>query len=1277
MNKKIIFVITRFETYYNTTQMRFILLFVISFVSFITYCQGPTAQFNATPLIICAGQSVTFTDASTAGSTPITDWDWDFGDGNAANTQNTSHVYTLAGTYTVILVVTDQNNIADPEVKTAYITVNSNPTASFTASANSCTLPVTATFNNASATGSNITYAWNFGNGQTSTLQNPSSITYNSVNTYTVSLLVTNTTTSCSSTFSNTITISDFAADFTMVDSVCVGGAVTVNDNSTVGVNNWNWNSGSGQTSTIENPTFIYNTVGTFTVSLTSQNTLIGCTSSTTQQIVVVPRPIPTFVADQTHGCLPFNVTFTNSTSNGANYQWTFGDGTTYSGQTPPIHLYNTVDTFTVTLSCTGTLGCSASTTFNNYIYTSILYADFDAFNYNGCSPITTNYFDGSGHWYSTYDPVVSWLWTFEDGSTYNGQVPPADIYTTGLYDVSLTVTTGNGCIDTESKLDYIQVGEIDSIDFTYSPSSNCARIPFTFDGIPYISVPYLPNEIVYNWQFGDGDFASTQDASHGYSIDTGYFDVSFTVNFRGCIDTMSIDSAIYLIGPISKFEPSPLHICNPTSFPVSATMVDMSVIGQPSDDVKMIWKWNDPVNGTTVYEDVDLDPDDDGGATYPNFPDYGIYPIEQVIYNYTTGCADSTVFNMHILQTTADFILSSDTICIHDEVQFTSTSTSTEAINYYNYLFDNNITVVNDNVISSIIPDTTILYDSSAIYLVQHHVQTYVTYNVFHCTSTITKPLVVLQKPLALITPSDDASCAPVTINFTNSTTPQGVGYPTFGTFTWTFPDNSTQVTNNLATPTSYNFTTQGNFTTSLVATDDFGCVSDPVSITTSITLPVLDYTLDSVVCDEEIFTVPNTTTGSGPISYSWTVDNIPASNSTDLTHSFNEATDTTITNMPHTITLYATDVNGCIDSLTKDIIVSMPFANLDYTATAANLNNNNYATCPPVFETYDNQSTSYGTYTSNWIFGDGKVSYLTEPSNTYVFAGVYTLSMEITDQFGCTDDTVFVDYLTIGGPTIDYLITPTPNPCDNQYFFDTLATENVVGFVWDFGDGTTASDTTIAHNFPEAGTYNTSVTIEDSLGCSVIYPLDSITVNNQINAYFVPNTYTAETGDVVTFDDQSTFHAPGLTWYWEFGDFDENTLLNSTDASTSFSYAYPYYYPVTLTVTDTNGCVDSYQTLIHITGAVNAPNVFTPNGDGVNDTFSFKFDIFKSYDVTIINRWGNVVYDRKNETETYIWDGSNMGGNQCSEGVYYYLIIGTLMDDSPFETKGFVTKI
>ncbi len=164
---------------------------------------------------------------------------------------------------------------------------------------------------------------------------------------------------------------------------------------------------------------------------------------------------------------------------------------------------------------------------------------------------------------------------------------------------------------------------------------------------------------------------------------------------------------------------------------------------------------------------------------------------------------------------------------------------------------------------------------------------------------------------------------------------------------------------------------------------------------------------------------------------------------------------------------------------------------------------------------------------------------------------------------------------------------------------------------------------------------------------------------------------------GDVVTFDDQSILNAPGVSWYWEYGDFNNSSTSNITDANTSFSYDLPYLYPVTLTVTDAFGCHDSYQVIIHITGKVEVPNVFTPNGDGQNDIFKFPFDIFKTYDVLILNRWGQVVYEKTNVTETYIWNGTKMNIEECSEGVYFYKIKGFLMDESEFEVTGFVTKM
>ncbi len=1250
--------------------IKYLSILVLVLNSIHVFTQSPIANFSATPLIVCVGENVNFTNTSIAGSSPIIQWDWDFGDGNSAITTNAVHSYTTAGMYTVILVVTDQNNLADPEVKAAYITVNPNPIALYTASANSCSLPVTGSFTNQSSTGSNFSYLWNFGNGQTSTSETPNSIVYNTVNSYNVSITVTNTTTGCHSSFSNSIVISDFTADFIIPDSVCLGNTVSMDDNSSVGVNGWDWNNGNGQTSTQQNPSFTYNTAGTYTVTLTSQNTTVNCTSTITHQIVVVPLPNITFTADETHGCTPFNISFSSPTP-GNNFQWDFGDGSTYSGPNPShtfIYSYASPvyqDTFSVTMSCTGILGCSNTATLTDYIYVDKLNAHFDSFQHSGCSPISVDYLDQSFHYFSNYDPVNSWIWTFDDGTTFNGQNPPDNVYTSGLYDLTLTVTTANGCTDTKSIPNYIQVGEIDSINYTYAPLIQCAKTPFNFTGITYIPVPFDSVEVYYSWYFGDGNESHTQNTSNGYAIDTGFFNVTFSIDFRGCLKTITKDSATYIKAPIARFMPSPFLVCNPTSFPVPSYMSDMSIIGKTTDDVEMIWNWNSPVDSTTTFEDSDLDPDDDGGIGNL-YPDYGTYLVEQVIHNYTTGCSDNTTYIIEISQLNANFSQTADTICIGEEVTFNTTSTSLDPITYnqflsYPFFIDSN------HSISSL----TYLFDTAGVFFINH-----TSRNNVECVNSITKPLVVLALPIASFSSSDDASCAPATITFTNTTAPSLYGYPTFSSFNWTFPDNSTQTTTDIADSTNYTFTTQGNFTTSMFVTDDFGCISSPVSLPTSITLPVPNFTVDDVVCDEEIFDAINSSIGYDTINYQWKIDNIDTDTATNLNYFFNEITDTTITNTSHIITLYVTDGNGCIDSLSKTITVSLPFANLDYTATSANLNNNNSASCPPVFETFDNQSTSFGTFNSSWIFGDGKTSTLTVPANTYVFAGTYTLNMSITDQYGCVDDTTFFEYLKIGGPIINYSIIPTVDICDNQFIFDTLFTDNVVDYTWNFGDGIIDTNSTISHNYPHEGTYFTSITIHDSVGCEVIYPLDTITVNNQLDAFFVPNTINGQTNTDFIFDDQSVFNVTGVSWLWEFGDFNNSSQLNNSGANTSFSYPDPFYYTVKLTVTDSNGCIDDYQIIIHASGQVNVPNVFTPNGDGKNDNFKFPYDIFKSYDVLILNRWGEVVYEKENNSETYIWNGTKMEGEQCSEGVYFYKIKGILIDESPFDVTGFLTK-
>jgi PKD repeat protein len=128
--------------------------------------------------------TVNFTDGS---SGMLTNWDWDFGDGNVSTDQNSTHTYDQSGSYTVTLTVTGPEG---SDTANTTITVGSGaPTAGFTADPTTGSAPLTVTFTDTSS-GNITSWAWDFGDGNTSTAQHPAH-TYNSTGSYTVTLMVT------------------------------------------------------------------------------------------------------------------------------------------------------------------------------------------------------------------------------------------------------------------------------------------------------------------------------------------------------------------------------------------------------------------------------------------------------------------------------------------------------------------------------------------------------------------------------------------------------------------------------------------------------------------------------------------------------------------------------------------------------------------------------------------------------------------------------------------------------------------------------------------------------------------------------------------------------------------------------------------------------------------------------------------------------------------------------------------------------------------------------
>ena len=243
---------------------------------------APTAAFTSDKQSGIAQLTVLFTDQST-GTAPLT-YAWDFtNDGvNDNTTQNPSHTYSSAGTYTVRLTATNAGG-SDAEIKTGYIIVTAvpvAPTAAFTSNTQSGTVPLTVTFTDQSTGTAPLTYAWDFTNDgvNDSTTRNPI-FTYPNAGTYTVRLTATNAVGSDAEIKTSYITVNPVVAPAAAFTADKQSGTapltVTFTDQSTGSsplTYAWDFTNDGVNDSTTRNPSFTYSNAGTYTVRLTATN---------------------------------------------------------------------------------------------------------------------------------------------------------------------------------------------------------------------------------------------------------------------------------------------------------------------------------------------------------------------------------------------------------------------------------------------------------------------------------------------------------------------------------------------------------------------------------------------------------------------------------------------------------------------------------------------------------------------------------------------------------------------------------------------------------------------------------------------------------------------------------------------------------------------------------------------------------------------------------------------------------------------------------------------
>ncbi len=201
-------------------------------------------------------------------------------------------------------------------------------------------------------------------------------------------------------------------------------------------------------------------------------------------------------------------------------------------------------------------------------------------------------------------------------------------------------------------------------------------------------------------------------------------------------------------------------------------------------------------------------------------------------------------------------------------------------------------------------------------------------------------------------------------------------------------------------------------------------------------------------------------------------------------------------------------------------------------------------------------------------------------------------------------------------------------------------------------------------------AGTY-TVIATNAVNGCTA--SATSTLIFDNINASFDASVYSGLMPLPVTFTNTSVFgtNPVGTTYTWDFGD---GNSLNSNDTTVNHLYNSQGNFPVILTAQ--NGfCRDTAVRYIKVdlVSLFEVPNVFTPNGDGKNDVFTFRAVNMGEITLTIYDRWGLKMFE-STDTGNIIWDGKNKSGNTVTDGTYFYIIKANGLDDTKYDLKGSV---
>jgi gliding motility-associated-like protein len=1254
--------------------------------------KSPKASFTG-PSNGCTGSAYTFTNTTTdPGSAK-----WFYGDGSSSTNTDGYHTWSVAGTYTVSLVINDGTC---QDTFKSRITISDGPPDSFSFSPKEpCPAPQTINFTFKGSGASR--YSWSFGDGGTSTAANPPH-TYLNNGVYSVTLTATGPT-GCVSTVSDSIFIRDMQA--AIIPYPSDKGCVPFTINFSEGVETtipgpaiypyaisslqWEWGDGTPNGSGFS-PSHTFTDTGTFIVKLTVTHNPGGCTAIAYDTVHVGDHPNIGFHPTKDTVCKDPALHFINTSTHANEFIWDFGDNSGYVFDVNPTHGYGDTGSYRVRLIAKYN-GCPDTIFHQVYVLPPVAAITLTA----PCPK--------PGDTLKLYDTssilLTSHTWYFGNGDSSFLNNPRYVYNTLGSHTITLVGNNSStGCSDT-ANLSLLYLLPKDSI-WAVTDTDICMNGKITFRdsvlGSPFSS----------SFSFFDRPFDSTrtvQIPSTGLPVITDSFTapgyhyvIGSALAANSCAYS---DTQIIIVGyPRAGFKATPLIACVPST----VTFTDTSHDVPGTSITKRLWTFGDGDTLTTR-----------SSTAYETYKYKGKDSVKLIVTD-NIGCKDSLTRLRYIsvIKPVANFYASNTAPCIGTPVFFYNYSAAdtsvTDTLSAYYWSFGDGDT--------SMAQGPSHIYTDTGTFTVRLVVK-----DSRGCSDTMTRTkFISINAPHASFTMDDStAICPPLHVQFTNTSTGAT-------SYVWDMGDSNSYT---IANP-GHTFTKSKYYTVKLIVTNASGCqdsVAEHVNI----------YGYDGALTYGPL-------AGCSPLTVTFkaSITNAPIS-VWDFNDGYAESDSTGISTATHTYNhpgayvpkLVLSDGKGCksgssgLDTIKVDGVIARYNPHVPCVGDTVTFVDSSYSYFSPVTGWY-------------WVLSGGLTSTANYAVNRYLSAGEYPVMLAVVNGSGCKD-TLNDSVIIYPPPVID--AGPDTSICPGDAA--TLMPSGGVTYLW-FSDPT-LSCTSCTHPkaSPSVRTVYTVMGI-DVHGCKNTDTV-AVSLHNKTIAVFAPpadicqgdtahlhvaggqiyawspadslsnpyiadplayprttTTYTviAKEGScipdtasatlvvhpkpVISAGNDVTIVGGTSTTLQASGSNIVSFLWDSTQTLSCLACSNPVASPAVTTTyvvvgTSDYGCKDTADVTVNVKcdkSQVFIPNAFTPNGDGQNDVFyprGVSISTIKSF--RVYNRWGEVIFEKTGiniNDENSGWDGS-YGGTPQPPAVYVYIIDAICESGQEMVLKGDVTVI